>query len=423
MEKTGDLCNNFLREVKKGMVVQSATKDLREEFNDLLNFCEKANIKCDYDNELFSEENGDINEDWEFGVFLPETEEYEYHPLWLILDMVTGAKNAKKVNNRILISGDMALYRIDSNNYLEVFSHLSDIPGVTEIVDGNEYNIEISEGLTSYGFAIAMRGEYNDVFPPVDFDDSFIEITCCNGEIDESIIESLVQAYIFEIKSTLGIEIQINPRQYAETIEKAELNSRSGLISRLRPLLRGKGIDDVLKLYNSSLSTENEEFLILTYTKVIEYVSQTVIQEDLISLVSKKLSSPKALIPDAAYILELDQVFEKNRNNKKEHLAIRLTLQTCCDIMEIVSFAPSFLKNTKKLIQNNSEENKQRAIEEVSAAINQTRNMFAHAKTNYEKKGNECPDNQLGEFSKCMDILAQQVIRWFAREHENNRVV
>lgn len=405
------------------MVIQNVTKNLRQEFNYLLDFCEENDIECDFDYELFSEEGKDINEEWQIGILLPETEEYEYYPLGIILDMIATAENAKKVNASTFISKDVALYRIDSSNYLEVFSSLSDIPGVIEIVDGNEYHIEIIEGLTSYGFAITMKGDYDEVFPPVDFDDSFIEIKCYNGEIDEKIIESLVQAYIFEVKSTLGIEIQINPRQYADPLEKEEINSRSEAISRLRPLLRGKGIDGVLKLYNSSLSIENGEFLILTYTKVIEYVSQTVIQEDLISSVSKKLSSPKALMPDAGYILGLDQIFEKHRNNKKEQLAIRLTLQTCCDITEIISFAPSFLKNTKKLIKDSSEENKQKAIEEIAAAINQTRNMFAHAKTNYVKKGNECPENQLDEFAKCMDILAQQVIRWFAREHENNRVV
>lgn len=49
--------------------------------------------------------------------------------------------------------------------------------------------------------------------------------------------------------------------------------------------------------------------------------------------------------------------------------------------------------------------------------------MFAHAKTNYKMKGTECPENQLVEFSKFMDVIAQQTIRWFAMQKEENRIV
>lgn len=193
--------------------------------------------------------------------------------------------------------------------------------------------------------------------------------------------------------------------------------------TRLRPLLRGKGVHELLKLYNSSLSSTNYEIFVLTYTKVIEYVSQTVIQQDLINSATKKLFSPRALNPDANYILELGKIFEGNKNNQKDYFAIKLTIEICCDLNEIVTEAPPFLKFTRKLNKDSKNDDKVKAFDEVASAISNTRNMFAHAKTNYEKKGMECPTDQLKGYTKCLDILTQQVIRWFAKEHEDNRVI
>ena len=42
--------------------------------------------------------------------------------------------------------------------------------------------------------------------------------------------------------------------------------------------------------------------------------------------------------------------------------------------------------------------------------------MFSHAKTNYTKKGMECPKEQLFKFGECIKVVANQVIRWYARQ-------
>jgi hypothetical protein len=49
--------------------------------------------------------------------------------------------------------------------------------------------------------------------------------------------------------------------------------------------------------------------------------------------------------------------------------------------------------------------------------------MFAHAKTNYDLKGDECPMGDLQEFSNLMDIISQQIIRWFSRQQEDTRII
>lgn len=49
--------------------------------------------------------------------------------------------------------------------------------------------------------------------------------------------------------------------------------------------------------------------------------------------------------------------------------------------------------------------------------------MFAHAKTNYDLKGDECPNEYLFEFSKLMDIISQQIIRWFSIQQDDTRII
>ncbi|PEA56062.1 hypothetical protein CON64_05385 [Bacillus pseudomycoides] len=274
-------------------------------------------------------------------------------------------------------------------------------------------------GVSTFNLALTLAHEYNEEYPPSHYDDVFIEIRS-NTELNEEIVDSLVQSYIFEVKSTLGIELHRSQRYHYEEEDSVEEEATP---EKLRPLLRGKGVGELLRLYNSSLSVQDVEILLLTYTKVIEYVSQTVIRQELVQETLKKLASPRALVPDANYILELNKVFDGYKNNQKDFQAIKLTIKTCCDIHEIVTIAPEFLKLTKKITIDSKLEDIQTALGEVSDAISNTRNMFAHAKTNYEKKGKECPEDQLFDFAKCVDILAQQIIRWFARQHEDNRII
>ncbi|MGA9286824.1 MAG: hypothetical protein WBV93_00630 [Anaerobacillus sp.] len=409
------------------MAARFVTEEFRNEVKDLFEFFESHNIRHDSDHlgKFYEDVDGDdeeefvYDEDTELTPWIPDSEFEESHTISDLLDMVYEAKNTVFFDEYKFVGKRTALIHIDYQILEEIFLFGINIPTVKEVIDEQEYTINIVNGLTSYGIKLIIDGNYNEQIPAVENDDTFIEI---RGEdkIDERVIDSLVESYLFELKSTINISIHVMPRvsYYTEQYEEFRTNA-----TRLRPLLRGKGVHELLKLYNSSLSTTNFEILVLTYTKVIEYVSQTVIQQDLIKSATKKLFSPKALNPDANYILELSEIFEGNRNNQKDYASIKLTIETCCDLNEIVRVAPRFLKFTNKLTSSSKETEIVKAYEEVANAISNTRNMFAHAKTNYDKKGMECPMDQLHEFTTCLDILSQQVIRWFAKEHEDNRVI
>ncbi|MGG0666953.1 hypothetical protein ABE073_00230 [Lederbergia citrisecunda] len=407
------------------MVIKFVSDAFEQEVRELLSFFEQHSIDYDfYDlTDEFEKEDEDeklVDEDYELPVWFPHSYYEETHTIGELLNVVKDANEVIEFDENKFVSKRVALFSIDDQIHELIYSFDLEIPTIQELIDGQEYTINIVNGLTSYGIKLITEDLFDKHFPPVDESDFFIEISA-KDTLDIKVIESLVDAYLFELKSTLGISIQLSPRLSYLTLEDEPEFSTD--ITRLRPLLQGKGIHELLKLYNSSLASVSADILILTYTKVIEYVSQTVIQQDLINSATKKLFSSRALNPDANYILELGEIFDKNRNNQKDYLAIRLTIETCCDLNEIVATAPQFLKFTRKLRSDSKNEDKIKAFIEIADAISNTRNMFAHAKTNYEKKGMECPTEQLEEFAKCLDILAQQVIRWFAKEHEDNRVI
>lgn len=399
-------------------------ESLKDEIKELLELLETNHIQHDF-NEVKPSDEDDIEvlitKESEIGIWLPYDDmAASMFSIEEVLEMVSEVKNVKILDENSFIGKSLALVAIDSfNKDLLIRVVFEEGTKVTEKIGEQEYTLELILGVTAFNFALVFANKYNEGHPPTHYDDMFIEIKS-NVELNKEIIDSLVQSYIFEVKSTFGLELHRSTKYYSE---EKDTNEEKMLPQQLRPLLRGKGINELLRLYNSSLSIQNEEILLLTYTKVFEYVSQTVIQQDLIQETLKKLSSHRALTPDANYILELNKVFEDYRNNKKDYQAIKLTIKTCCDIHEIVPLAPEFLKLTRKITIDSKPDDIQKALEEVSDAISNTRNMLAHAKTNYEKKGKECPEDQLFDFTMCIDIFAQQVIRWFARQHEDNRII
>ncbi|ODP26001.1 hypothetical protein PTI45_04663 [Paenibacillus nuruki] len=152
-------------------------------------------------------------------------------------------------------------------------------------------------------------------------------------------------------------------------------------------------------------------------------MSQTVIRKDLIDKAMMKLSSKRALAPDSNYILELNKIFDDHRDLGRDYQAFKITIETCCDILELVEIAPLFLKKTKKLTIESKPDAIDQAYNEIIDAVTATRNKYAHAKTNYKVKGTECPEDQLKEFAELLNMISQQTIRWFSMQKEDNRIV
>ncbi|RUT43274.1 hypothetical protein EJP82_20895 [Paenibacillus anaericanus] len=392
---------------------------------ELLSFFKKHRIDYDfYDLETPEEYDEEIIIDLESKISfdLPYCEEYLEKTLGEVIDIFEEIINARIDDDYIYISNKRILVRVDSLNRGKIIALEEKTDGVfnTSLTINNQtYYFDIVNDLTNFAFAVTVMNNYDKYFPPLLYEDLFIEITS-EIRIDEDIIDDLIQAYMFELGSSLNIKLFISPRPIYYELEYELLEGEEK--ARLRPLIAGRGNKELYQIYNSCASIEDPEILVLMYTKVIEYVSQTVVRRELLDSVMTKLYSPKTLSPDANYVLELEKLFDEHGNYKKDKESIRITIEVCCDGLELKEFAPKYLKNLNRINIQSTREEKKQALVELTNAISDTRNMIAHAKTNYKNKGFECPKDDMKVFSNCLKLVADQVIRWFSRQHDDSKV-
>lgn len=348
------------------------------------------------------------------------------------IDLINETKSAKLIDNTKCITKKRCLIRVTAHNYKDI-STLDILHNKEKRVFKIESNLDeinfscslISE-FTIFGFMVHFADDYDKYNPSILSDDMFVEVI-----YDKSMsivqIDKIFNSYIFEINASHDIKVEVNPRPtgYFDEVEEEQIIAKSFI---LRPLLFGKGIDELLKLYN--IGIQNYDYSIIQYTKVIEYVSQTVIREEITNKAQSKLLSPKALCPDANYIKELEQMFvDFKQKFDSDRSAIKITIKTCCDILEVIGCSPKFLKKIKSL-KDNLQKNKadkesllESAYDLLADSISDTRNYIAHAKANYNLKGNECPESEKEAFVDMLRILAIQTIRWYSTTYEGRRIV
>jgi hypothetical protein len=287
--------------------------------------------------------------------------------------------------------------------------------------DGVEISCSLTRGFSIFGILIACAGEYDKYFPPILDEDLFVEIRF-DKKISKSLEQNIFEAYLFEVSSSLDLSVEISSRPY---LDDSWLNEQCDYIfqdPRFRPLILGKGTTELLKLYNKAVSSKDLDVQILYFTKAIEYVSQTVIRIQSNEAIRAKLLSSRALKPDADFISELESIFETQRTYKKDREAIRQTIVTCCEASELAKVAPTFIKEFKQISAESNLQDRNKALEALGKSLYSTRNEIAHAKANYQPTGEECPEDQFLNFTKCVQLATQQVINWYYFSPESIRL-
>jgi hypothetical protein len=287
--------------------------------------------------------------------------------------------------------------------------------------DGNDVRCSLTEGFTVFGAAVAASGDYDKYLPPI-MDDLFVEVRY-QHPISIDTARYIADSYLFELSSTLDLEFEMDPRP---TLEDEDLYSESELRAhhaRLRPLLLGRGMPELLKLYRRALAASDYEIQLMYFAKVIEYVSQTVVRQQATEVIRAKLLSPRSLRPDVEFIAELQSVVEDQRIFRKDREAIKQTVITCCEASELSRVAPPFLSKLRAISPSDRSREKEEALVELGYSLSATRNLVAHAKANYEPTGEECPEGQLADFAECTKLAAQQVIRWYHSRPEDLRAL
>lgn len=287
---------------------------------------------------------------------------------------------------------------------------------------GRVISVHLISGFTPFALHVVSNQLDHEYFPPIISEEAFVELTFKEPISDED-LSAIVQAYIFELSASSGGEFALAPREDEIGFYEDDDDDDNATLPRLRPLVAGNGIGELTSIYNRGIGTTDNELRVLCFTKVVEFVAQTVIRRQSTELIRAKLMSSRALSPDVQFIAELEALIEDQRTFRKDREAIKLAVIQCCDASELAQASPPILK--KHLISNLSSDNKTQlaGLAKFSDVLYSTRNAIAHAKANYVATGDECPPDQIGELALCAKLAAEQAIRWLQSVPESSRVI
>jgi len=132
-----------------------------------------------------------------------------------------------------------------------------------------KYRCALVHGITPFGVAVAQNGNYEDYYPPVLENEFFVEVRCDNQMSEEKGIK-IAQAYLFEISTSAGVDLFPSPRATIhDDLDEGEEDKEgydSNWNHRLRPLLLGKEMADLISLYNAGIYAQDSSIQILFFT-------------------------------------------------------------------------------------------------------------------------------------------------------------
>lgn len=288
--------------------------------------------------------------------------------------------------------------------------------------NGQKIVCSLTRGFTIFASLLVAERNCNEYLPPMLDSDLFVEVQY-EQRPSEYTVRSALWGYLFDLSCSLGIDFVPSPRA---TVKRPALGigdldtAYSVLLSH--PMILGKGMAEVLSLYSQATSALDPQVQILFFARAIEYVSRTVLLEQVTKVILPRLRGLEVQKVDANLIAEIVALVEKHWARKKDRDAVTLTVRTCCEANDLAKFAPSFLTELGCITKDSSQREKEQALRKLGASLWATRNTIAHAKANYRPSGNECPEDEMYKFAQCVKLTAQQVVQWYRSVPEIMRI-
>ncbi len=291
---------------------------------------------------------------------------------------------------------------------------------LTSPYDGVKVGL-ITESLAFAASVVVKEFYFDKYLPPITGHELFVAISH-SGTVNSDKAIEIVYAYLFELSSSLQLQFVLSTHPLESIWPPNENELEESNLSRLRPLMIGPGLGVLLRDFHRGNVSNEPETAIIEYVKCLEYISTTVVRERQYDDLRKRLMSPSALNPTAAFMDSLMTLCEKNRIFKKDHEALQLTVEKCCDANELLPFAPKFLVSRFPTTDRKQNEINP-LLTEFAATLSATRNQLSHSKANYEPTGKECPTDQLSILAECARVATEQCIRWYAAQNPDLRRV
>lgn len=295
---------------------------------------------------------------------------------------------------------------------------IANVLSVKLTVEGSKYTARIIDKCLD--FSALVETECHEHYPSNVAGMFFVEVTHPTSA-PATIVDQVVNAFLFELVAS---DISCAPRSFfAPEVLDADPFGHDKHNIKLRKPRIGKGLNELYSLFIEGSAAQPAEYALIHFVKAIEYVSATVVRQAKHDSLRRRLTSKRALAPDAEFLDSLVAVVEEGRVFNKDSEALRLTLQTCCDPYLLASEnPPKFLGGLNALRSKSDPKMQKAALDELAASLSATRNQLSHAKANYAPTGDECPPDQLIAFTGLAHAVAEQAIRWYANLAEHTRV-
>ncbi len=321
----------------------------------------------------------------------------------------------------------------NSTYYLIDHFFLDRIPNVSFQNDEFSIIIEQNENVLLFGLIALKIGSYHHSYSSPLQIRSSIQINYHDeARLSSSEEKDLIQSFRFELLSKFGFSTEYASFrdstffEQLETLDNVEddLVDASNFLDEIGFRDESIYLNDVIKydegskMFLTANSIDDEEFKFLSLYKIIEYYAPIALRIDAYESLYDKLDSNRRIKPSREYIESIFELVQSYELRRKDKELIKNVFRKSIDIVDIYHKIPQYLK-----LQINREgisyKDKTSDIDKISSTIAQalysTRNQLAHAKSNYELTGLECPQNEIEDFNNFLVEAANKVIRWYAR--------
>lgn len=245
------------------------------------------------------------------------------------------------------------------------------------------------------------------------------------SSVSKEEIKKYINSYIYENSTCL------KPADIC--VYQGKRFSQNDSKDEAEPLLRqrllvGKGLEEIIFVFNKATKSNDLDMKIIEYSKVLEYVGCTLEFEEKVNRVSNLLNEVEVLKPTADYIKRIIKNISEIDEIKKDKMLIKYVVEQT-NLQDTV-LELDFVKQTKNsnvsgVLKNKNikeEDKKNQIAEKIVDIISDTRNQLVHAKANYEKKGNECCDEEKEIYTAFLKYIADRAIRKYAMIQEDYRL-
>ncbi len=389
-------------------LIRKAYEQVEEAFSDLPYWLASDFVDSDHDDEVISAET-DASEFGPYGHVVTIGE---------LLEICNEAKQAS-LRSGLLAAGitrfvlplraadDLTITAIYYEQIAVNLAH-------TQNIDGINCEFRLYEGDLFY-YVCAMRSDeaFTDHLSEECAYNLFAKLTTdCPIEPDRA--EGLLSMFLLsvELSTMLMFRPSPFPSDFIE-VEEGELVAADEN-AVLLPVFEGPGVGELAKIYLEASPEVGADLQILALYKVLEYVGATVARLAIHRELRARLTPADVARPTVDYLDMLASTVERaSRQQRKAELVVEQAVVASCDPLQLGKVAPPFLRLLRAITVESSEEEGRKALVDFAACVVASRNLVSHAKPNYSLRGNECPDDQLGQLADCMRIAAQQAIRFF----------